>query len=139
MKIRKIENHQLPRNKAYLFTDPEIKCLFKDISEICLFKSNHRYRFDKAYNCRAPKIKGIAVLTLFISKSSNSIILHLYGCDKVILDKIKSRDLSDYVIPELNKWLKENLELNQRWEKHGMILVEVSDTSGDFKFHYIEG
>jgi len=139
MKVRTLENHQLPRSKAYLFTDSEIKHLFESISEICLFKSNHQFWFDKTYNCKAPKIKGVAVLTLAISKLDNSIFLHLYGCDKNILSKVTPNDLSDYLIPELNRWLKENLVLNEQWERHRMILAEVNGSSGDLKFHYIEG
>jgi hypothetical protein len=40
MKINKIENHQLPKNKQYVFDDLDISRDFGDLYKLSVWKSN---------------------------------------------------------------------------------------------------
>lgn len=139
MKIKSIENHQLPKDQSYLLTYREIKDAFAGIDEIGLFKSNHPFSFDKTYNTAAPVLTGTAILTLSVSKVNGSVYLHMYGCAVDALKRMNASRFREHVLPELVRWLADTLALWEKMPMHRMVVLEILEDSGDLKLHRIEG
>jgi len=77
-------------------------------------------------------------LSLAISKTTDSVFFHLYGCENEILDKADEQEL-DNLATTFRNWLKENMELQIQLNKHRMLLIEVNRESGLLTSHKIEG
>ena len=132
MKIKLLENHQLPKDSSYIFSNQDIKKIFNNLIELSVFKSNHPYTFDKSYHGKEPKIKGCVISTLSYTVHDN-IFFHLYGCQKEILETISKNDIENMIIPKLQIWLEQLTGINKKIPKHRMLIVEID--SGRLKFH----
>ena len=126
MKIKLLENHQLPKGSIYLFTDHDIKRIFNTLERISVFKSNHVYTFDKSYGGKKPKIKGCVVCTLAHTAHDN-FFFHLYGCKKEVLDKITTHAIENTLIPRLSEWPEQSIKLSKMMPKHRMLVVEIEN------------
>ena len=139
LKIKTIENHQLPRDQRYLLTYREIKDFFRGLDEIGLFRLNHTFRFDKTYNTAAPVLMGTAILTLSVSKSNGMVYLGMYGCAIDVLKRMNASRFREHVLPELARWLVDALALCEKMPMHRVVVLEILEDSGDLKIHRIEG
>ena len=139
MKIKTIENHQLPSDQSYLLTYREIKDAFANVDMIGVFKSNHPFTFDKTNNTAAPVLAGTAILTLSVTKIGGEVYLHMYGCAKAVLKRMNASRFRDHFLPDLARWLDETLALWAKMPMHRMVVLEVLDESGELKLHRIEG
>ena len=139
LKIKTIENHQLPSDQSYLLTYREIKDAFAGIDRISLWKSNHPFRFDRMNNTAAPVLTGTVILTLSVGKRAGNVFLQMYGCDIDILNRMNASRFWDDVVPQLTRWLADALALWEKMPMHRELVLEVSDDSGDLKIHRIEG
>ncbi len=134
MKIKFLENHQLPKNSGFIFSDCDIKKTFNNRNELTVWKSNHAYSFDKSYNYKEPKIKGHVIVTLSHSANDN-VFFHLYGCKKEILNKVSNDEINNILIQKLQTWLEPISILNKVMPKHRMIIFEVDPNNGKLKLH----
>lgn len=132
MKIKLLENHQLPQGIIYLFTNQDIKRIFDTLERISVFKSNYVYTFDKSYGGKEPKIKGCVVCTLAYTAHDN-VFFHLYGCKREVIDNISTIAIKNSLIPRMLEWLEQSSKMNSTMPKHRMLIVEIEREK--LKFH----
>ena len=136
MKINIIENHQLPHNKAFIFSNKEIKSISLGLEKIGVFKSNHLYIPDRRSYAKTPKTKGPVILTMSFT-SAGRVYINLYGCEKGIIEQISTHNNKNKLISKLENWFKETLELSKYLDKHKELVVEVDSKTDTLRYHAI--